>query len=270
MPAPLSTVAEGVIAPPEHSELRAGNDGVITRLVAQPDSKVVRGQPLIETEDPFITTRILGLEARLRELAVRRKVLQIEQKQVEADMLDEEILVVEADLKRAREQARSLVIHSPVDGVFLVELPGDMPGRFVRQGDLLGYVADLARPGVRVAVPQADIGLIRAGIQGVTVRLAGQAGTSVQASIARQVPAAVERLPSAALGPLGGGPFAVDPEDASGTRAMEDVFEIELVLPIAVERLGSRVYVRFDHGNEPLGWQWYRRVRQVFLRKFNV
>ena len=51
---------------------------------------------------------------------------------------------------------------------------------------------------------------------------------------------------------------------------MEDVFEMELALPIAVQRLGSRVYVRFDHGNEPLGRQWYRRVRQLFLRKFNV
>jgi putative peptide zinc metalloprotease protein len=270
MPAPLSTLAEGVIAPPEHSELRAGNDGVITRLVAPPDTRVVRGQPLIETEDPFITTRIRGLEAKRRELAVRRKILQIEQKQVEADMLDEEIGVVDADLQRSREQARSLVIHSPVDGVFLVELPGDMPGRFVRQGDLLGYVADLARPTVRVAVPQADIGLIRAGIQGVTVRLAGQAASSVQASVTRQVPAAVERLPSAALGPLGGGPFAVDPQDTAGTRAVEDVFEMELALPIAVKQLGSRAYVRFDHGSEPLGWQWYRRVRQVFLRKFNV
>lgn len=270
LPAPLSTIAEGVIAPPEHSELRAGNDGTITRLVALPDTRVVRGQPLIETEDPFITVRIQALEAKLRELAVRRKVLQIEQKQVEVDMLDEEIRVVEADLKRSREQARSLVIHSPADGVFLVELPGDMPGRFVRQGDLLGYVADLARPGVRVAVPQADIGLIRAGIQGVTVRLVGQAATTVQASITRQVPAAVEYLPSAALGPLGGGPFAVDPQDPAGTRAMEDVFEMELALPIAVQRLGSRVYVRFDHGNEPLGRQWYRRVRQLFLRKFNV
>jgi len=42
------------------------------------------------------------------------------------------------------------------------------------------------------------------------------------------------------------------------------------VLPVPVERLGSRVYVRFDHGREPLGWQWFRRIRQLFLRRLNV
>ena len=270
VPAPLSTIAEGVITPPDHSELRAGNDGVILRLIARPDSRVFKGQPLIETEDPFIAARIQGLEAKLRELSVRHRVHMSEQEQVKADMLTDEIGVVEADLNRAREQARSLVIHSPAAGVFLVDMPGDMPGRFVRHGDLLGYVADLSLPTVRVAIPQADIGLVRTDTRGVKVKLAGQPASSVEARVTRQAPAAVEHLPSAALGPMGGGPFGVDPEDAGGTRAAEDVFELELVLPVPVERLGSRVYVRFDHGREPLGWQWFRRIRQLFLRRLNV
>ena len=182
----------------------------------------------------------------------------------------EEMQVVRADLERAREQAESLVLRSPVAGVFLLDLAGDLPGRFVHQGDLLGYVAELDEPTVRVAVPQADIGLVKHQTQSVSVRLAEQLVSPVPARVTRQVPAAVERLPSAALGPMGGGPFAVDPEDATGTRALEGIFEVELALPVPVDRLGMRVYVRFDHGSEPLAQQWYRRVRQLFLRKFNV
>ena len=34
--------------------------------------------------------------------------------------------------------------------------------------------------------------------------------------------------------------------------------------------LGTRAYVRVNHGNEALASQWYRRLRQVFLRQFNV
>jgi len=270
VPAPLATLAEGVIAPPEGAELRAGHEGTITRLLAKPDSRVTRDQPLIETEDPFLAARTQNLAARLRELSIRRQVLLAEQKQVEANILDEEIQVVQADLKRTREQAESLLLRSPVEGVFLVDLPDDLPGRFVRRGDLLGYVADLGEPTVRVAVPQADIGLVKHRTQSVTVRLAEQLVSPTVATVTRQVPAAVERLPSAALGPMGGGPFAVDPEDSSGTRAMEGVFEVELALPVPVERLGARVYVRFDHGSEPLARQWYRRLRQLFLSKFNV
>ena len=33
---------------------------------------------------------------------------------------------------------------------------------------------------------------------------------------------------------------------------------------------GERVHVRFDHGGEPLASQAYRRVRQLFLSRFNV
>ena len=34
--------------------------------------------------------------------------------------------------------------------------------------------------------------------------------------------------------------------------------------------IGGRAYLRFDHGWEPLGLQWYRRARQLFLSRFNV
>jgi putative peptide zinc metalloprotease protein len=270
VPVPLATLAEGVIAPPERSELRAGHEGMITRLLAKPDTRVGRNQPLFESEDPFLQAKTRNLAAKLRELSIRRRVLLTEQKQVEADILNEELQVVQADLERARDEARSLVLRSPVEGVFLVDLPDDLPGRFVRKGDLLGYVADLSEPTVRVAVPQADIGLVKHRTQSVSVRLAEQLDSPVVASVTRQVPAAVERLPSAALGPLGGGPFAVDPTDTAGTQVIEGIFEVELALPVAVDRLGMRVYVRFDHGSEPLAQQWYRRARQLFLRKFNV
>jgi len=270
VPAPLATLAEGVIAPPEGAELRAGHEGTITRLLAMPDTRVERDQPLIETEAPFLDARTQNLAARLRELSIRQQVLLAEQKQVKANILGEEIQVVQADLERTREQAASLLLRSPAEGVFMVDLPEDLPGRFVRRGDLLGYVADFGEPTVRVAVPQADIGLVKHQTRSVTVRLAEQLGSPVVATVTRQIPAAVERLPSAALGPRGGGPFAVDPEDSSGTRALEGVFEVELVLPVPVERLGMRVYVRFDHGSEPLALQWYRRLRQLFLRKFNA
>jgi putative peptide zinc metalloprotease protein len=33
---------------------------------------------------------------------------------------------------------------------------------------------------------------------------------------------------------------------------------------------GSRVLVRFDHGREALALQWYRRLRQLFLARFET
>ncbi|MGB5716361.1 MAG: peptidase M50, partial [Gammaproteobacteria bacterium] len=91
VPFPLSTLAEGVVSPPDHSEIRAGSDGVILRFIARPDTQVVKGEPLIETEDPFLQTELRILEARLRELTTEQHALQANGKQVKAEILEEEI-----------------------------------------------------------------------------------------------------------------------------------------------------------------------------------
>jgi putative peptide zinc metalloprotease protein len=270
VPLPLSTLAEGVISPPDHSEIRAGSDGVITRFIAHPDERVAMGDPLIESEDPFLQTELRILEARLRELMTEQGALQVTGKQVKAEILEEEINILKADIASTWEQVDALLIRSPADGIFLVEQARDLPGRFVRQGMRLGYVADLENPTVRVAIAQADIGLVRTATESTSVRLAERLDRSIPAVIERHAPAAVSQLPSPALGPLGGGPFAVDRSDPDGVRAAEQVFEVELTLPVEVGHLGERVYVRFDHGSEPLAWQWYRRFRQLFLKRFNV
>jgi putative peptide zinc metalloprotease protein len=45
---------------------------------------------------------------------------------------------------------------------------------------------------------------------------------------------------------------------------------VELPVEAANTNFGSRVLVRFDHGQEPLAWQWYRRLRQLFLSRFEA
>jgi len=124
----------------------------------------------------------------------------------------------------------------------------------------------------RVVVPQADVGLVRRNTESVEVRLADDLGTALPATILREVPAAGDRLPSAALGSIGGGKFQVDPQDEQGTRTIDPVFQFDLTLPPGTEigNAGGRVYVRFDHGTEPLAQQWYRSLRQLFLRQFTI
>jgi putative peptide zinc metalloprotease protein len=152
----------------------------------------------------------------------------------------------------------------------MVQQPIDLPGRFVRQGEHLGYVFNPDRPTVRAVVSQADIGLVRNQTHGVGVRLAERLTQPLEATIQRQVPGAVEYLPDRALGPAGGGPFTIDPADDTGLRLSESAFEVELRLAINTKRIGERAFVRFDHGNEPLARQWYRRFRQLFLSRFSI
>ena len=94
----------------------------------------------------------------------------------------------------------------------------------------------------------------------------------IPAQIRREVPGASKQLPHPALGTMGGGKFAVDPRDNQGVTAIDRVFQFELSLPPDVRSsyLGARVYVRFNHGFEPIGFQAYRALKRLFLRIFVV
>jgi putative peptide zinc metalloprotease protein len=86
------------------------------------------------------------------------------------------------------------------------------------------------------------------------------------------VPGGSSELPSKALSTSGGGTVAVDPGDREGRKAMQRFFQFDIELPsdAATVAFGSRVYVRFEHESEPLGFQLFRRLRQLFLSRLNV
>ena len=59
--------------------------------------------------------------------------------------------------------------------------------------------------------------------------------------------------------------------DEQGLTSFQKVFLFDISPPDAwVFNVGGRVYVRFDHGREPLVWRWYRAARQLLLARFNV
>src|SRR4051794_17855458 len=93
-----------------------------------------------------------------------------------------------------------------------------------------------------------------------------------QARLVREVPAGRDELPSKALGTTGGGTVAVDPRDTHGVKALQRVFQVDLLLPPETppEGFGARAYVRFEHDWEPLGDQLYRRLRQLLLSRMQT
>ena len=271
VPAPSWTRAEGVVWVPEEAQVRAGTDGYVERLLAASDSEVTRGQPLVKAEDPFLTTGVAILEAQLQELGAQYDEA-IFADRVKAAMIAEEMVAVEASLKRSRERESNLVWHSPGNGRFVLPNAPDLPGRFVTKGQLVGYVVEPKAIIVRAVLSQDDIAQVRKATKSVEVVLANWGASPLPARVRREVPGGSPDLPTAALGSTGGGAFAVDPRDPKGVRALTRVFQVELELPGAARSayLGSRVYVRFDHGYEPVGFQLYRSFRRLLLSQFDV
>jgi putative peptide zinc metalloprotease protein len=271
LPVPFRTRAEGVVWIPDEAFVRAETEGFVDRIAARPGARVRRGDVLVVLRDPMLIVQGRVLEARMRELQARYDSL-VPTDRVKTQIVLEEMKAARQELDRVLERLRGLTVRSGADGTFVLPLAENLPGRVAKKGELLGHVVDVNTITVRTVVAQAHADLVRHRLHAIEVRLSERLAEPFPAALKREVPGGSEALPSPALGSTGGGAVAVDPRDERGTTAMQKIFQVDLELPSALKlvNVGGRVYVRFDHGREPLAVQWYRELRQLFLARFNV
>jgi len=276
LPAPSWTRADGVTVAPENAQVRAGADGFVHSVVATERQAVRAGDPLVVMEDPELLAQVRVFEAQLREQQARLAAAFDDR--VLTHVIREEIAHITSRLAESRRRAADLTIRSPADGVFVMPASVDAPGRFVRRGEVVAHVLDLSRALVQVVVPQGEADLVRNMTSRVELRLVDRVPEVIPARVRRVVPAATDRLPSLALSAQGGGDVTLDSQAANDPggnnepRAASTLFVFELELPEGdrLRALGSRIYARFERVPEPLGRQWFRAVRQVLLKRFNV
>jgi putative peptide zinc metalloprotease protein len=271
VPVPLWSRAEGVIWVPDDAMVRAGADGFVKTVAAVPGSIVTRGRPLMVAENPELEPKMRVLEAQVRLLETRAHA-ELQTDRVKWEITREELSATRSELADTRERLRELTIRSPVSGRFVLNgAAADMPDRFLRKGQDVGYVVPTAVVTARVLVSQDDIDLVQTRTRRVRVKLVGRMYETFDAKIVRAVPAASDRVTNLALSSAGGGSAPLDPLDAKKAKTLETWFEFDLELPATrAFVLGEHVYARFELGSEPLAWRIYRSVRQLFLRRFAV
>jgi putative peptide zinc metalloprotease protein len=271
VPAPLVTMGEGVVWLPEEAQVRAGTSGFVSRLEAASGSPVRAGDRLVQLAEPALGAQIAAQTERVAEVETRLRSEYVSDR-VKAAVTRQELEAERSELRRLSTRVERLVVRSPRDGTFVALNPDDAAGRWLQEGAMIGFIKAEEPRIVRVVVRQDDIELVRDHLKAVQAKVVDRLSTTFDASIAREVPAAGNALPSKALGLNGGGRLANDPRDADGKTAIERVFQFDLRLTPAPTDLyyGTRVYVRFNHDWEALGFQWYRRLRQVFLSYFDA
>ncbi len=272
VPLPLRTDTEGVVWLPDAAHVRARTGGFVAEMPVARGTEVPAQAVLARLEEPTLAARIAALEWRAEEMRRRRIALEVSDRRA-AEIAALQQAEAEAELTRERARATELSVRAPIPGQFEPVLPPEsMPGRYLAEGELLGYVLPDRPEAVRIAVRQDDVALVRSRTRKVEIRLAGHLDLTHEARLMREVPSALDMLPAAALGQFAGGRFLTDPTDPDGLRVLGQVFVYDLALPetLIEAPYGTRVLVRFDHGSEPAALQMYRRLRQLFLRHFNA
>jgi putative peptide zinc metalloprotease protein len=271
VPMPYHTHAEGIVWLQEEALVRTSTNGFLSEILVQPGTHVAKGDKLIRLVDPQLLARLHIGEARVAQWQATYS-SQVVTDRPKAEVTRQRLLQEQADLKSARERVAELTIAARTDGTFVVPQRFDLTGRYYHQGDLLGYVVGSSQPLARVVVPQDAIDRVRVGTDRIRVRLVDKPGKIVDGHIVRAVPGGEEILPSKALGIDGGGEIATDPRETKGAKALQRMFQFDVALDLSdpVNYFGQRVYVRFEHDDEPLSVQFYRGVRLLFLSRFSV
>ncbi|MGE0222144.1 MAG: hypothetical protein AB7F35_05705 [Acetobacteraceae bacterium] len=272
IPIPHHTHAEGVVWLSEQALVRAGTNGFVEGFLARAGDPVNEGDPLIRSADPTLSAQVKLARARVAELEALLA-MEATEDRVKAAVVREKLGQERAALAVLEGREAELVVRAKAAGIFQMPNVSDVPGRYYRKGDLMGYVIGAGLPPlVRVVVPQDAGDQVRMGTDRVMVQMMNRAHTIYRGRIAREVPAGDEYLPSKALATEGGGAIAIDPRDTKGPKALERMFQFDVLLEDAARftLFGQRVLVRFDHHDQPLFLQWYRRLRLLFLSRFSV
>ena len=272
VPLPFHSVQQAVVWLPDEDIVRADAAGQVREAMRRPGERVGAGQSLVVLDNPTVVSD-LGIAA----AAVAMAQAQLRQAEVEApakaDGLRAQLAAGNAKLEEAQRRLQALTIASAAPGRWMPAAPTELPGRYVKRGEVVGYVIDGPSRRVRAAIPQEDMALIaQRGAVAADVRLASDLGTEIPARLRRDLSGGEQELVSQALGTQGGGEIAVDPAQKGGTHAIKRVFDLELEMarPSASGVFGDRAYVRFDLGWTPLARQWFLRLRQLFLARLDV
>jgi len=270
LPLPHHTQVDGILWLPDSGVLRAGQSGFVTELKAHAGDPVQSGADILTLHDSTLNAKVAEQSAKVQAAQVRydaaRLVDPSKGQQLASDLAREQ-----AELKALEERAGRLEVHSAAAGSLWLHDSDNLPGQYVKQGQVLGYVIPAAAPSVRVIIDQTDEDFIRSHTRSIAVKLPFAPGPTWAARVVRAVPAAMNELPSAALGREGGGAVATDPRDQTGRKALVSHFEYELALPeqFPYRFIGSRASVRFEHPAEPLIYRMWRGVRRLFLAFFH-
>lgn len=273
IPFPQRFRAPGVIHGAEVAEVIAGTAGTLDELFVSPGEWVEDGEPIAALRN--------------RELEIERAALHAERAETEARLLwarEEMPAYIEpmrvsrqavlGRLETVERQIEKLTVAAPASGVMIAPYLQEQVGIWSRRGAPFGQVADTRKFFFSAIVSQEEAAeLFAVEIRRAEIRLKGRAGVNLEGHHLRVVPVQQERLPTASLGWSAGGDIEVAQDDEEGLRTVEPFFEVRMDLEpddrVEFRHLRSGE-VRFTLDPQPLLSQWWRELRQLVQKRYQI
>jgi putative peptide zinc metalloprotease protein len=271
LPAPRYFRAPGVLFAENAEFIVARSSGAVENFEAAPETALA-GTTMLRLSDPELPLRRRLLEAEREQLAAVER-LQMAREGLGREVLRERRRANSIRMEELEEQEAAMEIRVPVDGRLSSLQPKEHFQRWIQRGEIVGESIPEGAWRFFAVVSQRDVNLLfEQEMRGVSLRFPGSAGQVVQPDGLQIVPGRQEYLPSPALGWRTGGPVRVRDDDPDGMRTAEPFFLVMLDVdafgaPLHHGRVGL---ARFRVENEPYLSQWYRKMRQILQKRFQI
>lgn len=273
LPLPDSTLVQGVVWAPEQALVRPEIEGQVEQVLRADGDAVQPGDPLLRLSNPKLLAqreRVATQLDRAQQQAYQHlgnQGSQSGQAATEADQL-------QGQLNQLDEQIRALTVTAHQGGHLRWPQAMDLPGRYLKRGELVGHIVDGQAVVVRLALPQDKGQTMAHKTDRASVRLIGTWEPARQAQLLRDSVGATRQLHSAALSDAMGGDIVTDPKDEQHLQTQRPIVLMDVRVPTLTldsatgtaasatqARLGQRAWVRLEHGLSPLVWQWLNLAR---------
>jgi putative peptide zinc metalloprotease protein len=273
MPFPDAVRAQGIVKANSSTTIYLQTSGTLESLKVRHGQRVQAGQLLASFANTDLMSDIAVTIASQREVQSQfRQALHKGSSELEA--LQQKMDTLADRLRHLNTQRQLLEVRANQAGEWVAPDLHERVGAWLPQGHHLGEVVDPSsfRFVAVVAQEQADR-IFQEAPQQAELRLTGQAYGNVLLQKVQIIPFQSDRLPSVALGWLGGGDIAVSTNEPSGTVAKETFYLIQTELPETARQEitvlhGITGTLRIPTPAQPIGIQAYRSIKQLLQKRY--
>ncbi|MGM0519746.1 MAG: site-2 protease family protein [Campylobacterota bacterium] len=269
-----SIKANGIVQAKNSIKVYSFNDGYLDKVFVEDVQRVKKGDRLILLENRELDFEIEQTKAMILETkAMRLKANQ--QNIANLKPLNARLELLEEKLDFLDYKKEKLLVESSHNGLFISNDILKTKNRLLKRRELVGEIIDDEYFEFVAVVPQEKVSvLFNDKLFNSQIKLNGIASKTIEVENINIIPHEQYKLPSAALGMLGGGDIAIQEDDTHGVNTKESFFKVIALIknsnnnPLLYEdRTGV---LRIETTKKTLIQQTIRFVRQLLQKRYQL
>jgi len=267
---PYFIYAEGVVKIPDNLIVKAQTDGFVQAIHKSSGHQVSTTEPIASLDNPSLLYEKIYFTNKLKEAELEYSA-NLNNDYTKSMNFREESHKLKSKLLHINCKINKLSIKSKSDGNLILVQQNELMGKYLKKGDIIGYVNNGQPPIIQVIIPQSKIDIINDDITTIKIKYNLYAQTEYTGKLLSAKPILSKKLPSASLAKSGGGSIKTK-DNGHALEAIQNIIALEVMLPEFKQEvlLGKKVYIKLYQTPKSIGHQIFLKLRKLLQSEIHV